>query len=85
VLAVAGGTEHEVLRPLDIAPFPDRPVRALYSNEVIAADLDRLLGEQRDDGGWTVDYLKISPAGSLDWRGYVTAHAIDVLRRNGET
>jgi hypothetical protein len=85
VLAVAGGTEHEVLRPLDIAPFPDRPVRALYSDEVIAADLDRLAGEQRDDGGWTVDYLKISPAGSLDWRGYVTAHAIDVLRRNGET
>jgi hypothetical protein len=85
VLAVAGGTEHEVLRPLDIAPFPGRPVRALYSDEVIAADLDRLAGEQREDGGWTVDYLKISPAGSLDWRGFVTAHALDVLGCNGRT
>jgi len=30
-----------------------------------------------------VDFLKISPAGSLDWRGYVTARAVDILRRNG--
>jgi hypothetical protein len=24
-----------------------------------------------------------SPAGALDWRGYATVRAIDVLRRNG--
>jgi hypothetical protein len=85
VLPVTGGTADEVLRPLDIAPYPDRPVRALYPDDVIAADLERLAGEQREDGGWTVDYLKISPAGSLDWRGHVTARAIDILRRNGMT
>ena len=79
---VAGGAEGETLRPLDIAPDPGRPARALLDPQAIAADLERLSGEQREDGGWTVDYLPISPAGSLDWRGYATVKAITTLRRN---
>ena len=82
-IRVSGGTEDEMLHPLDVAPEPDRPVRALYAPELVSADLDRLAGLQQDDGGWTVDYMKISPAGSLDWRGYATVRAVDVLRRNG--
>jgi len=82
-IPVRGGTEGELLHPLDVAPYPDRPARELFAFEAISADLDRLAGLQQDDGGWVVDYLKISPAGSLDWRGYVTVRAIDVLRRNG--
>jgi len=82
-IRVQGGTEGEMLHPLDVAPYPDRPARDLYTAEVISADLDRLAALQQDDGGWTVDYLKISPAGSLDWRGYATVRAIDILRRNG--
>ncbi|HEY6775515.1 MAG TPA: hypothetical protein VI122_03305 [Thermoleophilaceae bacterium] len=84
-IRVRGGTEDEVLRPLDVAPYPDRPARDLFAAEVISADLDRLAALQQDDGGWIVDYLKISPAGSLDWRGHVTVRAIDILRRNGRT
>jgi hypothetical protein len=80
---VRGGTEDEALRPLDIAPYPDRPARALFTPDLVAADLERLAGLQQDDGGWTVDYRKISPAGSLDWRGYATVRAVDILRRNG--
>jgi hypothetical protein len=84
-IRVQGGTEDEVLRPLDVAPYPGRPARDLYSADLISADLARLAALQQDDGGWIVDYLKISPAGSLDWRGYATVRAIDVLRRNGRT
>jgi hypothetical protein len=80
---VAGGTENEALRPLDFAPFPGRPVRDLFEPAVIAADLVRLAGEQRDDGGWTVDYARISPAGSLEWRGAATVNAVRILRANG--
>jgi hypothetical protein len=82
-IRVRGGAENEVLRPLDVAPHPDRPARDLFSAEAIAADLDRLAALQGDDGGWTVDFESRSVAGSLDWRGYATVRAIDVLRRNG--
>jgi hypothetical protein len=82
-LAVQGGAEGEALRPLDLAPFPGTLSRSLLGDAVIAADLERLAGLQQDDGGWVVDYLKISPAGALEWRGYATVRALEVLRRNG--
>jgi hypothetical protein len=81
-LRVQGGTEDELLHPLDVAPYPDRPARELFAADVISADLERLAALQQDDGGWIVDFLAISPAGSLDWRGYATVRAIDILRRN---
>jgi hypothetical protein len=82
-LAVTGGTDDEALNPLDISPHPDRPSRELFAADVIAADLERLAADQHDDGGWDVDYLVISPAGKLDWRGIATIRAIDTLKRNG--
>jgi hypothetical protein len=81
-LRVRGGTEDEALNPLDIAPYPDRPARQLLDPDVVAADLERLAGAQRDDGGWTVDYLPISPAGEIEWRGRATVRAIQTLRAN---
>ncbi|MFI6498969.1 hypothetical protein [Nonomuraea typhae] len=82
-IRVEGGTAGEKLTPLDFAPYPGRPARALFTPEQIAADLDRLAAGQREDGGWTVEYATISPAGSLDWRGVVTVGAVTVLQRNG--
>ena len=76
---VQGGTENEMLRPLDLAPYPGRPARELFGGEVIAADLERLAGLQQDDGGWVVDYASSSPAGALDWRGHATVRAIQIL------
>ena len=76
---VRGGTEDESLHPLDIAPYSGRPSRELFTDGVIAADLERLAALQQDDGGWVVDYLKISPAGALEWRGYATVKALDIL------
>jgi hypothetical protein len=80
-MRVTGGTEDEALNALDFAPFPDRPARRFFGDDVIAADLERLAGLQEDDGGWTVDYRKISPAGALDWRGYATVRAAQILGR----
>jgi hypothetical protein len=85
IVRLRGGAEDEMLRPLDFAPYPDRPARDLFTTDVIAADLERLAGQQQEDGGWTVDYLQISPAGSMDWRGYATVRAIAILRRNAVT
>ena len=79
---VEGGKEDEMMRPLDIAPLPDRPVRALFTTEVIAADLERLAGLQQRDGGWPVDFASYSPAAALEWRGHMTVRALSILQRN---
>jgi hypothetical protein len=83
LVPVAGGLPDEVKRPLDFAPMPDTPARVLFDPDVIAADLARLDSEQRDDGGWTVNFTNYSPAAELDWRGYVTVGAVTILRANG--
>lgn len=83
LVPVEGGTAEETLRPLDFAPYPEGPARELFAPEVVEADLDRLAAGQGEDGGWTVDYATISPAGALEWRGAATVRALDVLHRNG--
>ena len=82
-MAVAGGRPDEAMRPLDFAPEPDRPIRALFDPQTIADDLDRLEAEQHDDGGWDVDWKHWSPAGALEWRGWATVRAVRLLRANG--
>jgi hypothetical protein len=79
---VAGGIEGETIRALDFAPRAGRPVRSLFSRETIDAELEWLAGQQRDDGGWRVDFKSYSPAAELDWRGYMTVRAVSILARN---
>ena len=83
LVRVAGGTEEETMRPLDFAPAPDSPVRALFDSETITAELERLAAEQQEDGGWAVDFRSYSPAAELEWRGYATVRAVSILQRNG--
>ncbi|HEV7721248.1 MAG TPA: hypothetical protein VGO60_08190 [Iamia sp.] len=83
IVAVAGGAEGECLRPLDLAPRPDRPARSLITAETVAADVVRLAGQQQDDGGWPLEWNAYSPAAELEWRGHVTVNAIDLLQANG--
>jgi hypothetical protein len=80
---VEGGADDEYLYPLDFAPDPDRPARALFAPDVVRADLDRVVAGQHDDGGWRVDFGSFSPAAELEWRGYATVGAVSLLRRNG--
>ena len=79
---VGGGLEEEFMRPLDFAPAPDRPVRRLFAPEAISAELERLIDQQQEDGGWPVDFANYSPAAALEWRGHMTARAVSILKRN---
>ncbi|MFF4241645.1 hypothetical protein ACFYYL_37775 [Actinomadura geliboluensis] len=79
---VQGGLEDEMMRPLDFAPYPGRPARALFKDEVVQAELRRLDEEQQDDGGWRVDFTSYSPAAELEWRGHQTVKAVSILTRN---
>lgn len=82
-MPVTGGKPGEAMRPLDFAPEPGRPIRALFDPRTIEADLDRLEAGQHDDGGWDVDWKHWSPAGGLEWRGWATVRAVRILRANG--
>jgi hypothetical protein len=82
-IAVAGGAEGEKLHLLDFAPEPDRPVRALVTEDAVVADLNRLTSQQQPDGGWPVDFHSYSPAAALEWRGYATVKALAILQSNG--
>ncbi|MFD3486355.1 hypothetical protein [Streptomyces sp. NPDC058665] len=82
-LPVEGGGEGETLRLLDFSPRPGRPLRALLDPAVVADELDQLAADQREDGGWGVDWTAHSPAAALEWRGYATVRALTILRAHG--
>ena len=77
---VTGGNPDEAMRPLDQAPYPDSVARRYIDDDAVARDLERLAGEQQDDGGWVVDFASYSPQGEFEWRGYATVRAVQVLR-----
>jgi hypothetical protein len=81
-LPVTGGRPDETLWPLDLAPEPGRPARTILNEAVVKADLERLAGEQEEDGGWSVDFQSYSSAAALEWRGYATVRALTILRDN---
>jgi hypothetical protein len=83
LVPVEGGSEGETMRALDFAPVPGSPASALLRAGVIDAELDELAAQQQDDGGWTVDFASYSPAAALEWRGYMTVHAVLILARAG--
>jgi hypothetical protein len=80
LLRVAAGTEGEVIRPLEVAPWPEHAARRLYDDAVIEGELDRLAAEQAEDGGWTFSWGAWNPAVAWEWRGAVTVAALRTLR-----
>ena len=76
-------TPGEVHFPLDFASEPDSLARGLFDDATIKAHLDHLAQAQRDDGGWTFNWLAWSPAAEREWRGFLTVDALRVLRANG--
>jgi hypothetical protein len=73
----------EVHLPLDFAPAPGCLARRLFDDATIDAHLDHLARAQRDDGGWTFNWLAWSPAAEADWRGSITVDALCTLRAYG--
>jgi hypothetical protein len=83
MVALEPGAPGEVHYPLDFAPEPDSLARELFDDPTIKAHLDHLAQAQRDDGGWTFNWLAWSPAAERDWRGFLTVDALRMLRANG--
>jgi hypothetical protein len=83
LVALDPETPGEVHFPLDFAPEPDSLARGLFDDATIKAHVDHLAQAQRDDGGWTFNWLAWSPAAEREWRGFLTVDALRVLRANG--
>ncbi|MEA2249200.1 MAG: hypothetical protein QOH46_3729 [Solirubrobacteraceae bacterium] len=75
----AGGT----FTPLDYSPWPGGRSRRLFEPDVIESALDALAAGQQDDGGWTFAWPAWAPAAVHEWRGWITVHALKLLRANG--
>jgi hypothetical protein len=69
--------------PLDFAPLPDSLGRRLFDDETIELHLEHLAGAQREDGGWSFNWLAWLPLAELEWRGSLTVDALAQLRANG--
>jgi hypothetical protein len=82
-IPVRGGAENERLTPLTLSPRPGSRSRALFTDEQIEADLDRLGDEQQPDGGWMFDFGVWSPGQLAECRGFVTLQALATFRANG--
>jgi hypothetical protein len=72
----------EVHYPIDFSPWPDTPSRRLFDQELIDRHLDALAARQQDDGGWRFNWPAWAPGPEAEWRGFVTIHALKVLRAN---
>jgi hypothetical protein len=86
-IPVRGGAENERLTALTLSPRPRSRSRALFIEEQIEADLDRLAEEQQGDGGWMFDFGAWSPGQLAEYRGLVTLQALatlDAHRRLGD-
>ncbi|TQM82775.1 hypothetical protein FHX81_5186 [Saccharothrix saharensis] len=70
------------LTPLDFAPLPTDPLRALFPADAVTAHLAALSAAQLDDGGWPVPWTPPGPAALLEWRGVVTTAALRLLTTN---
>jgi hypothetical protein len=67
------------LSPLSIAPLADSRWRGLFSEDVLAAHLDRLQRDQQADGGWPLTWEPPTEAALMEWRGIVTLGALRTL------
>jgi hypothetical protein len=71
------------LTPIHFAPSPDSPWRGLFDDATIDGHLDRLAGDQQDDGGWPITWTAPGAASTLEWRGIETLRALRTLGAYG--
>jgi hypothetical protein len=69
----------DIHTPLQFAPSPEHPLRRVFSEAVIDGFLDRLSADQRDDGGWPIDWPAPGTTAAAEWRAIRTLEALGTL------
>lgn len=76
----AEGYVHKVL---DYAPTPNCYASRLVTEEEVTRHLEWLISTQQEDGGWSITFPAVSPAGEQEWRGWLTIERLKVLKAYG--
>lgn len=66
--------------PLHYATAPDHPLARCFGDAILDAFLERLRAEQREDGGWPIDWPAPGPTAVHEWRAIRTLDALETLR-----
>ncbi|GAA2330865.1 hypothetical protein OKJ48_15920 [Streptomyces kunmingensis] len=69
--------------PYDYAKTPESLARSWFTDEEMARALDHLEREQREDGGWPVNWRQWAPGATAESRPMVTIEALRTLRAHG--
>jgi hypothetical protein len=69
--------------PLHYATTPDHPLARCFGGAILDPFLDRLAAEQRDDGGWPIDWPAPGSTAVHEWRAIRTLEALETLRAWG--
>lgn len=69
--------------PHDYARVPDSLARRWFTDEEMDRSLDHLAAEQRQDGGWPINWRQWAPGVALEARPMVTIEALRTLRAHG--
>lgn len=68
------------LTPLDFAPTSDSYCRNIFSDEIIQDHLKVLESQQKDDGGWQIQWEPPGKMAKLEWRAYKTLKSLITLQ-----
>jgi len=69
--------------PLTYARSPEHPLRPFFSDATIEGFLARLAADQREDGGWPIDWPAPGATAVNEWRAIRTLEALETLRSYG--
>lgn len=69
--------------PLRYATHPQHPLRKFFDDATIDGFLARLLADQREDGGWPIDWPAPGATATNEWRAIRTLEALEVLSAYG--
>lgn len=76
----AGGYVHKVL---DWVTEPDSYCAKFVDAETLALHLDAMVAGQQPDGGWPISWEALSPAATMEWRGWATVNRLTTLKAHG--
>ncbi|MGH7288339.1 MAG: hypothetical protein ACREI8_10015 [Myxococcota bacterium] len=77
------GSAPDIHTPLQFATSPAHPLRRFFSGVTIEGFLDRLIADQREDGGWPIDWPAPGTTATYEWRAIRTLEALQTLSAYG--